>query len=354
MAQEIFYSSCWEDEDMVLKTLRHGDRALMIAAGGCSLFTGLLKEPVRLVGIDSNPAQVALVKLKIAAIEKLDDADLRFFLGIGYFEEDSKRAQNIYDRLKSELTHKEREYLADQSMGRGISSIGRFERYLDFFRRNLLPFFMSRSKVEQFLDSKSLEEQADFFHRKVNSPIYRFLFRLYFGGYWMRRKGRHPDLMKHLKEDPSNAFLNRMNRAWTEVYIRENPYFQRILKGFIPAECPPTWMRRQEIEKFKHLLKRVELVSLNFEDYIKVSRNRWDYFYLSDICEAITDSQAKSLFELCAEKAEKGARMVIMNNLLERRPSEDSAWKLNEELSAELWNGRRTSFYGFIGVYERA
>jgi len=53
MAQEIFYSSCWEDEDMVLKTLRHGDRALMIAAGGCSLFTGLLKEP-ELLGAVAN------------------------------------------------------------------------------------------------------------------------------------------------------------------------------------------------------------------------------------------------------------------------------------------------------------
>ena len=89
------------------------------------------------------------------------------------------------------------------------------------------------------------------------------------------------------------------------------------------------------------------------EDYVKVTQSKWDYFYLSDICEAMTREKADELFEMCAKKADTGARMVLMNNLVERKPHPSSGWRLMEDLSKELWENRRTSFYGFIGVYER-
>lgn len=353
MHNEIHYSSCWEDEDMVKKTIKPGDRALMIVSGGCSLFTGILQDPARLVGVDMNPAQVALVKLKIAALENLKFTEALKFLGLGTQIDHPEELRKTYEELKIYLSPKERQYFNDYKWERGLFSMGSFENYIDFFRRFLLPLFLPEHRREEFLACRTIEEQEAMYNKKINNWIYRLLFKMYFGTYWMTRRGRHPDLMKHIKEDPSGAFRQRMERAWKEIPIKRNPYMQRILTGFIPDNCLPSWASRENSDKMRELLKRIELISLKFEDYVRVAQNSWEYFYLSDICEAMTDEKAQELFDLCAYNSKKGARMVLMNNLVHRRPRKDGYWHLNAELSQELWNTRKTSFYGFIGVYER-
>ena len=75
---ELRYSSVWEDHLLLEQGLnpRGDDDLLVVASAGDNVLNLLLREPRRITAIDINPAQTALLELKVAAISMLDHAEL--------------------------------------------------------------------------------------------------------------------------------------------------------------------------------------------------------------------------------------------------------------------------------------
>ena len=67
------YSQVWEDHALLEDGLEipPGDDVLSIASAGCNVLALLLREPLSVAAVDLNPAQLALVELKLRAIEEL-------------------------------------------------------------------------------------------------------------------------------------------------------------------------------------------------------------------------------------------------------------------------------------------
>ncbi len=74
----LVYPQIWEDPevDMAALDLAPGKRILTIASGGCNVMSYLTVSPAGISAVDLNPAHVALVKLKIAAIKHLPDYEI--------------------------------------------------------------------------------------------------------------------------------------------------------------------------------------------------------------------------------------------------------------------------------------
>src|SRR5258708_26660825 len=93
----LVYPQIWEDPevDMTALDLGPGKRILTIASGGCNVMSYLTASPAGISAVDLNPAHVALVKLKIAAIQYLPDYE-SFFRFFGHADE--KANTFFYDR----------------------------------------------------------------------------------------------------------------------------------------------------------------------------------------------------------------------------------------------------------------
>src|SRR5580692_4136183 len=102
------YSQVWEDHALVEEGLdvRPGDDVLSIASAGCNALGVLLREPKSVLAIDLNPAQVALVELKLRAIEVLEWGELVAFLGITPHE----HRIALYERVRPRLGQRARAY----------------------------------------------------------------------------------------------------------------------------------------------------------------------------------------------------------------------------------------------------
>ncbi len=351
MDKEVHYSSCWEDYEVIAQTLEPKSKAVVVSSSGYGLFTSMMNEPSRLVGVDTNPWQNSLVKLKLEAIRLFEYEKLLSFLGHSNLSPGVAEMKNRIRECKEALTEDELRFFYSCDLRRGINGIGKFEIYLDTFRKYGLPLFLSSRVLKDFTEAPDLETQERIYRKHVDRFIYNKIFNLYFGKHWLKFRGRQPQMMAHLKEDPARHFKKRMERAWFQIPFGQNPFFQKMLKGKEDRKCIPIPFRKENIDRLKQ--GQLELINMEYGAYVRSSDEDWDFFYLSDICEGMTAEESDSLFEICASKSKPGARLVIVNNLLSRKPKESQGWKLDEELSNELWDKRLTSFYGFLGVYNR-
>jgi S-adenosylmethionine-diacylglycerol 3-amino-3-carboxypropyl transferase len=107
------YAQLWEDADVLLEALdpQPGETCLSIASAGDNALAMLTRDPQRVIAIDLNPAQLACVRLRVAAYRVLEHG----------------------------------EYL--ELFGSRPSGVGKFERYFRTFRRYLMPLIHRKSTV---------------------------------------------------------------------------------------------------------------------------------------------------------------------------------------------------------------
>ena len=100
---KIIYNVAWEDcrVDREVLDIReeNKDTILMITTGGCNVLDMLLERPAKIVAVDMNPRQNALLSLKIAAIKHLPH-DIFFEL---FAKGNEKLFSEVFDKT---LRHK--------------------------------------------------------------------------------------------------------------------------------------------------------------------------------------------------------------------------------------------------------
>jgi S-adenosylmethionine-diacylglycerol 3-amino-3-carboxypropyl transferase len=74
LGKEIVYNVSWEDPrvDCELLDLGPTDTVMMLASGGCNVLDMVLESPKKVVAVDLNPRQTALLELKMVCAQQLD------------------------------------------------------------------------------------------------------------------------------------------------------------------------------------------------------------------------------------------------------------------------------------------
>src|SRR4051812_20720498 len=82
--ESILFSACQEDSRSELAALGplHGKQVFAVTAGGGRVLNLLIDKPRSITAVDLNPAQNALLELKIAAVRGLDHGAYLRFLGV--------------------------------------------------------------------------------------------------------------------------------------------------------------------------------------------------------------------------------------------------------------------------------
>jgi len=361
LGTELLYSACWEDLATARKALRipRGGVVVAVGAAGDNAIGLLLDDPRRIVAVDVNPAQTALVELKRAAVKTAPGEVAEFVGGIPSASGPDPARLDRYTRLRPQLSAEAVRYWdahADEILN-GVVHAGRFERYLAVFRRWLLPVVPGRDVVHEMLGARDIEDQRGIYHERWDSAAWRTVVRVFFSRRLLAAVGRHPAFFDQAPSGGVGAhYLARAAAGLTATPIRTNPYVTFILSGsYHLPEAAPEYLHPDHARLLAARAGRVEVVTRPLVDVLRDMPERSvDAFYLSDIFE-LTDpaAYAESLAEI-ARVGRPGARLCYWNNLVDRQRPDSLAERLlaRTDLATELHGQDRAFLYSRLVVEE--
>lgn len=350
------YAQVWEDADVLREGLaiRPGDVCLSIASAGDNALAMLLDDPVRVIAVDLNPAQLACLALRIAAYRRLDHRSLLELIG----SRPCRDRLALYRRCRSELDDRARAFWDRRgaAIAAGIGGAGKFERYFRTFRRRILPLIHSRRRVRRLLRPRPPGERRRFYDRCWDTPRWRLLFRIFFSRRVMGRFGRDPAFFAYVEGSVADRILARSRHALRELDPSRNPYLYWILTG---THCDhlPCALREEHFATIRDRSDRIEARLATVEEILdECGPASIDRANLSDIFEYMAGDVSDALLTRLVAALRPGGRMCYWNMLVPRSApaSLDPRLVRRDELADGLLLRDKAWFYSRFVVEERA
>ncbi len=343
------YANCWEDADILMEAMEpSGRRCLSIGSAGDNSFSLLASGASEVVIAEMNPAQIACIKLRIAAYKSLSHYEFLTLLG-----ENEGDREPLYEKCKSQLDENTIKYWNHyaEHIKRGFGTVGKFEHYFSLFRSKALPWVHSKKTIVKQLESKSQQERESFYEKKWNTWRWRLLFKIFFSRFVMGRLGRDPAFFKYVEGSVADRILQRTRHALVELDPSSNPYLHSILTGRYGQHLPHA-LREENYEEIRTNLDKITIVEGTLESAL--NDEKYDAYNLSDIFEYMSDENTQSLLESIHQSSNTGARIAYWNMLAPRESSESLRDKIKPmgDLSTKLFAEDKAFFYSKFIVEE--
>lgn len=349
----IRYAQCWEDADIVLEAMdvKPGDKCLSIASAGDNSLALLAKHPGKVVALDLNGAQLALLELKAVAFNCLPYEDMLILLGYR-----PGNRLNLFHLIETHLSSSAIRYWRDhiEEIETGVASTGKFERYFAMFRKFVLPLVHSQETVDELLQWKSKEQRARFYNTKWNTAKWRAMFKLFFSPFVMGLLGRDPSFFKYAEGGLAQVLLKWVKKALVDQNPSNNPYLHWILKGEFGSTLP-FFLRKENFEAIKSNIDKLEWYQLSLEEYLSAHPyEQFNSFNLSDVFEYVSEDNYKSMLKLIGTASAPRAKVVYWNMMAPRtaRAAGVEEMKPLTALSKALFAENKTFFYSRFVVEE--
>ena len=356
LAGQIRYSRVWEDHLLLERGLEIApqDEVLMIASAGCNVLNLLLSEPRRIVAIDLNPAQTAVLELKLAGCRVLDRAAYLELLGV-------VRGDGVarYEQVRPLLPPSVRAWWDSNTatLASGVERAGRLDRFIAEFQRDHLARIHPPSLLDRLFAMRDQESRRRLVDDELYTPEFVAAFLAYFSRDALAERGRHPAQFRYVEEmDVGRWFLDRLRWVCTALPVRGNFHLERFLRGDL---CEPRWLppylEPAGFARLRSLVDRVEVVTGDLESYV-TSREAASLAKagLSDVFEYMSPEGAGGLFAALASALRPGGRIAYWNLFVPR----ESPITLRDRirplplLSRALSRRDRAWFYGAFHVEE--
>ena len=322
----IRYSQCWEDTEVLLESLniQENDICFGILSAGDNVFSMLAENPKKVVALDISFPQIALAKLKKEVFNSLSYEEMLEFMGV---MKSDKRIE-IYDRIRENLDKEVKEYwdFNKDAIEKGIIHAGKFEKFFKIFREKILPFVHSKKRIEKLLEKKSMQERIEYYDKHWNNFRWKLMFKLFFSKYVVGKLGRDKEFFRYAEKNISEEMKERSRYALCELNPYENPYINYILTGNYRKDCLPYFLRKENFDKIRKNLHKVEIIQSSVEEYLDKIDYKINKFNLSDIFEYMSAENYSKLMEKIYDNAEDNALLAYWNLIVERN-SEKLAYK---------------------------
>lgn len=346
--QRLLFAQSFEDPEIDRAALRiqPGHRVLCVTSGGCNVLALLLDAPARLIALDMNPTQNAMLQLKIEGIRQLNYEEYLELLGL----RPSVRRAEIYRRLPPiPFWDAHPELIA-----RGALSAGRFEQYLGYFCQ-LLRLCQGQRRIEELVTPRDRAGRERFYNEFWDTPQWRALFRFFFSRAVLGRLGLDPKCFTFVGNGEAfgDRFLGRTRHALVELPVHENYFVEYILFGTYRQAFPP-YLERKNFERLRGLVDRVEIVTGEAGRYLgSLPDNTLDRINFSNVFEWIDPTGYECLLRETVRVSRPGARITYRNLLVQReRPASLAAVIRPDALAKELLPRDRAFVYSNFVVEE--
>lgn len=315
--EAIRYAQLWEDADILCAAVgpRPGGTLVSIGSAGDNALALLTLDPARVVAVDLSAAQVACIRLRLAAWPVLDRLELLELLGFA----PSERRHALLDRALAGADAETAAFwdaLREQVALHGAGAIGKFERYFRLFRQRLLPLVHSRSTVRSVFEPRGQADRARFLDKSWNNWRWRLLLGAFFSRRAMGALGRDPAFFDHVDGSVSAHVARRIEHVFVANDPVANPYLRWILTGSHGPTLPLAF-RADTHRLIRDRLERMEVVQGTIED-LAATGLRADGWNLSDIFEYMSPSAFEASYRTIADASNSGARLVYWNMMAKR------------------------------------
>jgi S-adenosylmethionine-diacylglycerol 3-amino-3-carboxypropyl transferase len=355
LAGELRYSRVWEDHALVEHGLavKPTDDVLMIASAGCNVLNLLLHEPRRIVAVDLNPSQTALLELKIAAIQRLDHTGFLELLGLA-----RGRPLVRYDAVRRLLSPATREWWDSNTwmLAHGVERTGRLDQFIGDFHRYHVARIHPKELIDRLFSTRDPLDRQQLVDRELLTPEFIRAFLTYFTRESLAGRGRHPTQFQYVERtDVAEWFLRRLRWACTALPVRGNFYLERFLRG----ECAdPAWrapyLQPENYERLRALVPRVQVATTDLESYLADRPAPFTKAALSDVFEYMSQREAANTFAALSDAMPRGGRLAYWNLFVPRESPVSLRDRIRSlpRLSHALWRRDRSWFYSAFRVDE--
>lgn len=349
----IRYAQVWEDADILVDALRPGagDTVVSIASAGDNALALLAAGAGRVIAVDLSPAQLACLRLRVAAYRELSHPELLELIG----SRTSSQRPVLLDRAARTLSQEDQAFWAARkdAVGlHGLGGVGKFESYFRLFRTRLLPLVHGPATVRELLEPRSPSEREIFYERRWNTIRWRWLLRSFFSRPVMGRLGRDPSFFAQVQGSVADHVSRRTRQALVEQDPSVNPYLAWILTGRHGAALPLA-LREDRFDLIRDRLQRLELREGAMEGLAE-DGVRADAFNLSDIFEYMSPSAHAEAYGVVLAAARPGARIAYWNMMAPRRAplAHVARVRARSDLEAALKPRDKAFFYSDFVVEE--
>ena len=260
----IVFNMSWEDPEMDRRAfgLTSDDTVISISSAGCNPLNFLCQSPRKLISIDGNPAQNAVLEMKLACIARLDHET---FFDIFAARQPRVVTPLYRETLRPLLSHRAQAFWDKNlwMLARGIYNYGRMGIACRLVRF-LLPWLgISKARIEEFFDLQSLEEQRAWYHRyaapKLWGPLIK---RLSESRIFMYLCGVHPH-QYNLVADQHGMYefvKERIEYVLTQVPIYDNYFLAATVTGKFRGERVPPYLKAENFATLRANLDRAQVV----------------------------------------------------------------------------------------------
>ena len=349
----IVFNMSWEDPEMDRRAfnLTPDDVVVSISSAGCNPLNFLCQSPRRLISIDGNPAQNAILELKLAALAALD---YETFFDIFAARRPAVITALYRTHLRPRLSTRSQGFW-DENLwmaARGLYNFGRMGLFCRILRRFLTLLGIQQKHIEEFFELRSLEEQAAWYRRYAAPRLWgkwsrRFvMFRplLYLGGVHPEQyrlvNGRH-DMYEYVKE--------RVEYALTKVPIYDNYFLSQAVTGRFRGRRVPPYLLEENFETLRSNLDRVLVVNGWLGPFLDtLPPKSVTKFNLLDIFDWMTPEVFESTMKSVLQAAAPGATLIYRSGSYQLDPPASILPHVDrhDNLARELFATDRSATYG--------
>ncbi len=372
MFKGFVYNQIWEDPvvDLEALALKPHHRLVTIASGGCNILNYLAADPAEIIAVDLNTNHVALSRLKLAALAKLDNHE-EFFRFFG--QANDKANRSLFDEtLQQHLDAETLLYWNEHRPLRG-RRIDMFAR--DLYRHGLLGRFIGILHVVARLHGKNLggmvtaqtpaAQRAEFersiaplFDSKSIKLLSRSPISLYALGI---PPAQYDELVAAGK--PIDVLRARVEKLACDFPMRENYFaWQAFARGYDleKRQAVPAYLQREVYDIIRTRTDRVTIRHASLTDFLATQQaGSLHRFVLLDAQDWMTPAMLTALWRQIDRTAAADARVIFRtagpDSPLPRKLPADllAPWDYREAESRALHARDRASIYGGFHLYAR-
>lgn len=363
ITDRIVYSNVWEDPELNRLSLHvtPEDDVLSVTSGGCNSLNLLCLQPKRVVSMDLNPAQSALLELKIAGIRDLEHEEFLELLGVE-FESEPRKFHNdfrvsLYKKVRPRLSEAACSFFdANEDLIKsGLIMSGKVEKFFTLYRKihSLLYSFDPIRKIFQCPDVEVQRRVYD----SISFGRWHFMNWIFLNRTILSMvKGAHSFRFVDEKEFDKN--LNRkIDFTMRNVDNRQNYFFQLILLGkFLTPDSVPPYLKKENFPILKECIDRIEVYRGITTDILKRDgAGSFSKFNLSNIFEWMENDVFNGVMREVIDLSRPGGRLCYRYTLARPRELDEANRSMlieEPELAAELHKQDRSFMYESFHVYE--
>ncbi len=354
----IVFNMSWEDPEMDRQAfqLTGRDRVVSITSAGCNPLNFLCASPKQVICVDGNPAQNAILELKLAAIAELDYE--RFF-DIFAARQPSHIEPVYANRLRRHLSATSRDFW-DRNLkiaARGLYNYGRTGLFCRILRGYLRMLGFKRSEIDAFFESPTLEEQREFYHKRIAPRLWRGTSKLFVAFKpLLYMAGVHPEQYKLVdgRHDMYAYIKERVEYAMTQVPIYDNYFLSVTVTGKFRGNRVPPYLLEENFETLRNNLDRVTVVNGWLGPYLDtLEPGALNKFNLLDIFDWMSPEVFEATLKSVLRVAEPDSTMIYRSGSYELLPPDSILPHIESEpeLAKKLFATDRSATYGSFYIY---